>query len=170
MSQHLVGKSDIDALVTVGLAWGSLPQAEAVCATTFWLELSLDPSAAGTRFWRENYNCVVYGGDPDLMDEEERSWLLEEYAQEGDGQDDGSLPPYSYDAMPGTPSVPAGLRVIGYYSYQTSSHWSHEGPTPISEFIDALNAFGASLAGPTAAAKDLPWGLGAGHRDYFLRH
>lgn len=170
MSEHVVGKSDIDALVTVGLAWGSLPQADAVRATAFWLELNADPSAAGTRLWRENFNCVVYGGDPDLMDDEERSGLLEDYVQDGDSEDDGQLPPYSYDALPGTPSVPAGLRVIGYYSYQTSGHWSHEGPTPISEFIGALHSFGASTAGATPAAKDLPWGLGEGHRDFFLHH
>ncbi|TQK71426.1 hypothetical protein [Nocardioides sp. SLBN-35] len=165
MSEHLVSRSDIDALVAVGLAWGDLPEATAVRAAAFWPDLRRDPSAAGARLWRENHDCVVYGGDPDLLDEDERASLLEEYEA-----DFGPLPPYAFDPMPGFPSARAGLRVISYYSYQTSNHWANEGPTPISVFLDALRSFGESMADAGVSSGELPWGIDDEHRDYFLRY
>ena len=63
-----------------------------------------------------------------------------------------------------------GLRVISYYSYQTSNHWANEGPTPISVFLDALRSFGESMADAGVSSGELPWGIDDEHRDYFLRY
>ena len=168
MSQHLVGKNDIDALVTVCLAWGGSPRGEALRLLPFWEVVAADPTTGGARLWRENFENLVFGGDPAELHEGEQASLLEEYLSGGYDDPRDELRDYVFEVLRGEPSAAAGLQVVSYYDYQTSLRWNEDGPTDISRFIDALREVGTAMPGAREASDAYPWGLDD-DRDVFLR-
>lgn len=99
MSQHLVSKDTIDALVTAALTWGPEPD-------EFWYR------PIGTRRLRKvGLNQATETGEMLWR----KNWEMAEWAETG-----AEYPTYEFEAYPGTPDPVVILKTIAYYEYQTS--------------------------------------------------
>jgi hypothetical protein len=127
--------------------------------------------SVGLALLLQNYYTRAYGGDPDELDEWERTALDEEAASYGDE------PPasYEFEELPGTPAAETVLCLLESYRYQ--SEWEGTGLGKVSAFFEALErAARVQLGGldneeikalPRHAAT--PWLPGPGDRDLFVR-
>lgn len=186
MSRCLVGGVHIDALLTVGVVWGA-PETGPFLPRDVRRRLALPPEAAdgfGLVLLTENWNSVVYGGDPANEDAQyvetmEREW-----------REDGAVKPQShtFTQLPGLPRPETVLRLVSFYRYQTATDdWEEEWdpawgpselrPIPARAYVDALDAAVRRLLGgleqheieALPAFAEMPWGLGEGDRDLFVR-
>ncbi len=102
MSNLLLSKTHIDAIVTAAVQWGR----DGFCYRFCDRRHSVTPANAtevGSMLWEANIDTVTEGDPEDLA-----SWT--------DGR---GLPPYEFDALDGNPDPLTVKHLISYYIYQT---------------------------------------------------
>lgn len=191
MSNLIVSKTDIDAIVSVALRWtetGLLKEAPAAVADVL-LVTEDNATQIGSMLWAANHDTVNYGGPFSELD-------LEQYA-EWDADEPVEMPSYEFEPLPGFPRPQTAIRLAGYYAYQTAhDYWEPQdwpqGKPPFEMlFHQAVVWTAAGFLGierpPTpqnyspyesAIANQVmhdpvyeaaPWGLGTDDRDLFIR-
>lgn len=158
MSYALVSKTHVDAVVTAALRFGVLDSREAADRT-------------GLALLVQNWNCVAYGDDEE-MDDEERADLDAVMLQES-----GAEPPTSYacEELPGTPSPETVIQLLDCYRYQ--SMWEHQDLNQVESFVQALETRAHTLLGPLEhdevralpRYRNVPWLPEDTDRDLFVR-
>jgi hypothetical protein len=151
VSANLVAKTVIDLLVTAAAKW---------------------PSAAGTPF---SYYWIRTGGRDVTLKTADRvgqmlwlhNWEITEGWVERDERSVPDPPEYVWEPLAGAPDPLLVLRQISYYQYQSVGDevegWLLGEP---SAFLRALQSHAQGLL---PGMSDLPWGVGDGQRDLFLR-
>ncbi len=189
MSNFVVSKEDIDAIVTVALRWtesGALDQMPPQAAEVLRVTRS-NANEVGERLWSANHDSVNYGGPRDLVDPE----VLAEAEEYGEVEE---MPAYTFVEFVGTPAPEVVMRLTTFYQYQTQcEHWDERylwpnGVAPFAaRFIVAMEWYARTLLGLSPrdrvpgpdeerpefpqdrfpAYQRVPWGLGEGDRHMF---
>jgi hypothetical protein len=114
MSNWIVSKTDIDALVSVAFRWTEAGALQETPPSVVELLTVTDSNATkiGVDLWRANHDTCNYGGPLSQLD-------LEQYAT-WDADPPVEMPTYDFEPLPGSPRPQTAIRLAGYYSYQTA--------------------------------------------------
>ena len=177
MSTHMVGKVDIDALVTVAMRFTAaqpLPLGPSSPVPPRITESNADE--VGRTLWVENWR-LNWDLHPDFWDADEwddRRW--EEFDPQT-ANPPAEIDGYTFMELFGDPLAGTAGRIVAYYRYQTAGQLWSEGSYG-RQFSDALDALisGGPVADrgyyeglPGGDRAYVPWGLKESDRDLFLR-
>lgn len=197
VSNHVVSKTDIDALVTIALQWTEDGHVDAMPepARTVLRVIPDDASEVGRQLWQANVDAFYFGGPREYCDPDVR-----EEAQAELGSDGGTpyVAAYEFEGLQGVVTPVAASHVAGYYSYQTANDaWDDPyfrrgvmEPPFAARFITAIRWYSLALRGALPLDRvpepmsselsdaedrlsdsrgDFPWGLEESDRDIFAR-
>lgn len=169
MSQFVLGRAHIDAMLTAALRWRGLHVAGVTEALRVHLESGESVDRTGLELLRQNWDCVVYGCD-ESMDDEERA------AYDAQFEPMWTKPAtYALEELPGTPSPESVLRLT--HCYRDQSEWQGTGLRAVEGFVAGLEALAdLQLGSPDHETLQTmpryahtPWGLAEADRDVFVR-
>lgn len=122
MSNWIVSKTDIDALVSVALRWteeglmGAQPTSVAAVLTV----IPENASRVGRMLWTANHDTFNFGGP--------RASQSPEHLAELPPERIWPVPEYEFEAFPGMPRPEIALHLASYYTYQTENgSWDRDG-------------------------------------------